>query len=120
LDKEDGKRKYAALKLERNKINLMPLNWTIVHPIDEESPFYGKSKNYLLASDAEIIMLLKAFDESFSQVVYDKKSFRADEFVWGAKFVSIIEDTGEGMLHLNIDKIDKYEEVSLNSPLVNS
>ncbi len=119
LDKEEGKRKYMALTLERNKINLMPLSWTVVHPIDEDSPFYGKTKSFLIESDAEILVLLKAFDESFSQIVYDKKSFRADEFVWGAKFVSIINDTGEGMLHLDIDKIDKYEEVSLNSPLVN-
>ncbi len=120
LNKETNKREYDGLNLERKSINLMPLSWTIVHPIDEESPLYGKNMQQLLSTDTEIIILIKAFDESFSQIVYDKRSYRADEFVYGAKFISIIKDTGEGMVQLDIDNIDRYEEVSLNSPLVNA
>jgi len=119
INKETGKRDYESLNLERKKINLMPLSWTVVHPIDEESPFFKYSKDFLLDNDAEIIVLLKAFDESFSQVVYDKRSYRADEFVWGAKFKTIIRDTGEGAVHLDIQNIDEFDKVSLNSPILN-
>jgi inward rectifier potassium channel len=117
LNKETNKRDYAKLPLEIEKINFMPLSWTIVHPIDEASPFWGKDKSYFADQDGEIIILVKAFDESFSQVVYDRRSYRVSEFVWGAKFVSAIENRPGGIVYLNIDGIDKFEEVSLNSPL---
>jgi len=116
LNKETNKRDYAALTLEIKKINFMPLSWTIVHPIDETSPFWGKDKSYFADQDGEIIILVKAFDESFSQTVYDRKSYRVDEFIWGAKFISDTEISEGGVVHLNIDAIDKFKEVSLNSP----
>ena len=120
VNKKIEKREYYPLTLERNKINMLPLNWTVVHPIDDESPLNGLNEKQLIDMDAEIIILLKAFDESFSQTVYDKKSYRADEFVWGAKFRSIINDSSEGSIHLNIHELDKYDEVSLNMQVENS
>ena len=38
-----GRREFKVLKLERDKVMLFPLTWTIVHPIDADSPLYGKS-----------------------------------------------------------------------------
>ncbi|MEL7530995.1 MAG: ion channel, partial [Bacteroidota bacterium] len=37
---EEGvdKMKFYNLELERNHVNLFPLTWTIVHPVDKESP----------------------------------------------------------------------------------
>ena len=40
-------RKYALLKLERDRVFLFPLSWTIVHPLNEESPFYTKGEEEL-------------------------------------------------------------------------
>ena len=40
---EDGRsvRKFDVLELERRKVAFFPLAWTVVHPIDENSPLYG-------------------------------------------------------------------------------
>src|SRR5271165_3213848 len=45
VDRTNGelKRKFIVLPLERPQIYFFALTWTIVHPIDAESPFYGKS-----------------------------------------------------------------------------
>ncbi len=34
-------RKYDSLNLERSNAFMFPLNWTIVHPIDEKSPMWN-------------------------------------------------------------------------------
>jgi len=36
------RRNYANLNLEREKVFLFPLNWTIVNPITKDSPLYKK------------------------------------------------------------------------------
>lgn len=115
LNKETNKREYANLPLELKKINFMPLGWTLVHAIDEASPFWGKGASYFADQDAELIVLVKAFEESFSQVVYSRASYRVEEIVWGAKFVSMMENRSGGIVHLDVDALDKFQEVSLNS-----
>ena len=39
----DGSARITLLKLEREKVIFFPLTWTVVHPIDRESPLYGKT-----------------------------------------------------------------------------
>jgi inward rectifier potassium channel len=38
---ETAQFKFYQLPLERNRIDSLPMNWTIVHPINEDSPLYG-------------------------------------------------------------------------------
>jgi len=104
-DKEHKIRQYLPLHLERKRLSLFPMNWTIVHPIDEESPLYGISKEELLERGAEFIILLKAFDESFSQTIYSRHSYIANELVWGQKFANMVSLSENGMRVLHIDKL---------------
>ena len=43
IDGGKPKRKYQQLQLERTQVLFLPLTWTVVHPIDENSPLYGKT-----------------------------------------------------------------------------
>src|SRR5207302_1316528 len=45
VDRSSGKpeRKFQFLTLERNTVLLFPLTWTIVHPIDRDSPLFAKT-----------------------------------------------------------------------------
>ena len=104
-------RRFFNLKLEISKINFFPLSWTIVHPINEESPLYGLTEQEVLDLDAELIILLKGFDDAFSQTVYSRNSYKCHEFIWGAKFKSMFELGKESILHL--DKINEFEPVAL-------
>src|SRR5579871_4506735 len=58
-------RKYAALTLERPRVYFFPLTWTVVHPIDESSPLFGKTAAELERLQAKVLILLKGFDETF-------------------------------------------------------
>ncbi len=84
-------RRFHELKLERHRVEFFPLAWTIVHPIDEQSPLYGYTPEQLDQSDAEFIVLLTGMDETASQVVHTQSSYKHEEIVWNAKFANIYE-----------------------------
>jgi inward rectifier potassium channel len=111
----DGKRRgFAPLKLERPRVVFFPLAWTIVHPIDEESPLHGLSRDDLARSDAEFLVLLTGFDETFSQTVHTRSSYKVDEVVWGARFTNLFNPPGEdGLLSIDIARLDEIETTPL-------
>lgn len=93
FEERDGRvvRRFHALPLERHKVTFFPLSWTLVHPIDGESPLHGLTREELLGCDAEILVLLTGIDETFSQTVHARSSYKADEVVWNAAFENIFE-----------------------------
>jgi inward rectifier potassium channel len=116
FENADGNRirKYHALQLEREKVVFFPLTWTIVHPIDENSPMFGLSREDLIANDAEFLILLTGIDETFSQTVHARSSYRADEVVWGAKFVNVYKYDHDGhILGVDMDRFHSFERAQL-------
>ncbi len=107
VEGEPGQRKrdYKVLKLERHNVYFFPLTWTIVHPIDEHSPLHGKTAADLHALQAEILILIKGFDDTFSQTVHSRYSYRYDEIVWGARFAPAFDVDAAGDIVLEVDKV---------------
>jgi inward rectifier potassium channel len=105
------KRNFQTLPLERDTVDFLALTWTIVHPIDEASPLFGKTKEDLEQKQAEIIILIKGFDETFSQGVRARYSYRFDEIAWYAKFTPAFDFDGSGNMVLNINKVGSYTPV---------
>lgn len=110
-------RSYYPLNLERKKINLFPLSWTLVHPIDENSPIYGMSEQDMIDQEVELFILVKAFDDSFSQTVYSRTSYLGKEIIWGAKFIPMFSLQADSSTNLDMRLIDAIEHVAL-PPLV--
>lgn len=115
LEDTDGVsvRKYYNLKLEYPQINMFPSVWTVNHPIDENSPMFGITHDTLMKGEAEIMILLKGYDDTFSQDVHTRFSYRADEIVWGAKFVNLFGKEDDGIPTIAVDRIDEYEKAEL-------
>jgi inward rectifier potassium channel len=114
LKKEkDGTRSFLQIKLERDRIALFPLSWTIVHPIDEESPFWNLDEKEFYETDPEFFVIIKAFDDTFSQTVYSRRSYVATEIKWGQKFETMIEFMPDGTRKLHIDKINLSAKTEL-------
>ncbi len=91
-------RRYYPLSLERESVVFFPLSWTIVHVIDKDSPLFGVTEEELCASGAEFLILLTGMDETFSQVVNARSSYRANEVIWDAKFTDIFVYDPEGRM----------------------
>jgi inward rectifier potassium channel len=111
-DPETKKREFDQLKLEVNKISFLALSWTIVHPIDENSPIYGLTAKDLMERDAEFMILIKAINDTFSQTVYSRYSYKASDIVEKAKFKPLPQDADRnGRIVITVTDIHKYDIV---------
>jgi len=114
LEKANGVsiRKFYDLGLERHRVVFFALSWTIVHPINQDSPMWGLTQSDLLDADAEILILLTGTDETISQTVHSRSSYKADEIIWGAKFTNMFMRTeADGIIGMNLDRIHDIEVV---------
>ena len=114
LEQVDGTsvRKFYDLELERQHVVFFTLSWTVVHPIDPSSPIWGFTKQDLLDADAEVLILLTGTDETLSQTVHSRSSYKAHEIVWGAKFSNMFLRTeAAGIIGMNLNRIHDIEIV---------
>jgi inward rectifier potassium channel len=87
-----------------------------VHPIDEHSPLYGKTADDLDRLQAEILILIKGFDDTFSQTVHSRYSYRYDEIVWGARFAPSFDVDEAGAIVLEVDQVGALAAVEALNP----
>jgi len=106
-------RRFRPMELELSSINFFPLTWTINHPINENSPIYGMNYNDLKDVQAEFLVILNGFDDTFSQTVHKHFSYTVDELVYGAKFVSVFVENRSGVVVQDINKLNDYELVDI-------
>ena len=106
-------RRYRLLPLERNKVTFFPLTWTVVHPIDEDSPLAGKTRDDLLGEQAEILVLLTGVDETYEQTVHARTSYRADEIIWNARFRPVFRgESPSHLLSVDVSRLHDVEKLS--------
>ena len=105
-------RKFYDLDLERRRVVFFALSWTVVHPIDSNSPMWGLTQQDLVDSDAEFLILLIGTDETASQTVHSRSSYKWDEVVWGAKFANMfLRNDADGIIGMDLDRIHDIEMV---------
>jgi len=81
------------------------MTWTIVHPIDEASPLWGKSADDLERLQAEVLILIRGYDDSFTQVVNSRYSYRWNEVEWSARFIPAFDVSPAGDMVLDLGRI---------------
>jgi inward rectifier potassium channel len=108
---EQVSRKFYNLDLETSSITFFPLSWTIVHPLQGTSPIKNIGIEELVKRKAEILILLKGFDETFGQNIRLRFSYTADEIVSNAKFIRNFEVTKNGQIELDIEAVHSFEKL---------
>ncbi|MCU1349275.1 MAG: channel, inward rectifier [Acidobacteria bacterium] len=110
-------REFLPLKLERDRVVLFPLTWTIVHPIDPDSPLRGMIPADFGQCDSEFLVLLNGYDETSAQTVHTRSSYKGDEVVWGGKFRSMFNPPKEdGTISVDVRKLSDFDRVELPVP----
>jgi inward rectifier potassium channel len=87
------------------------LPWTIVHQIDEDSPLWGKTENDLKELEAELLVMIKGFDDSFSQTVITRNSYKYNEIDWDVKFVRAFATDETGETIVDLEKLSSTEKI---------
>lgn len=111
VDSNTGKikRQFSRLDFEIDSLNYFPLPWTLVHAFKDDSPFNTMSIDELIAAKAEIIVQIKGFDETYSQLVYQRHSYTADEILPKRKFVRNFGINEDGDIEVDIAKVNLSE-----------
>jgi len=100
-----AQRRYELLKLERERVLFLPLTWTVVHPIDQDSPLWGKTADDLGTMQAEFLILIEGHDDTFNQTVAARRSYRQDEIRWGDRFAPAFYVDAAGDPVVEVDKV---------------
>ena len=108
-------RRYYPLDLERSGVVFLPLTWTVVHPINRNSPMYGETPESLRQSQAEVLVLLSAFDETFSATVKTRTSYVPDEVLFGYRFANpfVLSAADHNKVAVDMRQFDAVERVQL-------
>lgn len=106
-------RKFYPLQLERDKVSILSMTWTVVHPIDADSPLFKLTKADFDAASVEIIVMIKAFDDTFSQNVHSRSSYKPEEMIVGGRFIPATDHNSNGVVSINLAKISEYVLVNL-------
>ena len=103
-----GNKTFRTVNLELNKIVLFPLNWTLVHIINDSSPISGFSFEDIVNQELEILVFLRGYDDTYNQQVHSMRSYLAKEIIWNAKFEPMFE-VKNGQMQLYLDKINDFK-----------
>jgi len=101
--------KFYDLSLERRKIDNLPMNWTVVHPINETSPLLGFSEEDLKNADVELYVSIRGFDDVYANLVLKRTSYTYDEIKFNRKFVPMYRESENGRTTiLELQKLNEY------------
>lgn len=107
-------RRFMSLSLERDTITFFPSSWTIVHPVDENSPFYGMNQADFEKSLPEVMILISGFDDTFDQNVYSRYSYSSEEIEWGAKFIKLFGFNNNGQATVDLGNLHTFEKKEID------
>jgi inward rectifier potassium channel len=99
------------LKLIRNKTPLFFLSWTVMHIIDEESPFNNLSLENYKERNLRIVISLKGIDDWSAQTVHTNEIYQYESIVKNKKFIDMVENHPDRSITINLKKLNDLEDV---------
>jgi len=102
-------RRFHDLNLVRSRVPVIRLTWTVMHPIDENSPLYHACAESLRDSETEIVVSLIGLDETLSQTIHTRYSYVADEIKCNAMFEDVIQQRDDGRIAVDYRKFHKVK-----------
>jgi inward rectifier potassium channel len=104
--------KFYDLNLERNHVESLPMNWTVVHPLIPDSPIYDFTREDMKKADLEIYVSVRAFDDVYSNIVQQRTSYTYEEILFGRKFVQMYRESDDGKTTIvELHRIHEHKEV---------
>jgi inward rectifier potassium channel len=105
-------RRLYDLPMTRSSSAMFVLSWTAVHRIVEGSPLFGQTRESLAGSAPEIIVSITGLDETFSQTVHARHTFKLDEIIWGARFADVLVLHPDGSRSVDYMRFDDIELIT--------
>lgn len=113
VEEREGRRvrRFFPLTLERETVMFLPMQWVVVHPIDEASPLWNMTEADAQREEWEVLILMSGIDETFTQAVHARSSYRHDEMVWDAKFQDMYQTNPNGIMQVDARKLSEHRKL---------
>jgi inward rectifier potassium channel len=89
-------RRFHDLKLVRDSTPVFALTWTIMHPIDADSPLRSWLDDQSAPKDSDILIVVSGTDDRTGHTMYGRYAFGAGDLRWNMRFADILGQTGDG------------------------
>jgi inward rectifier potassium channel len=96
--------RFVDLKLDRDQSPFFLLTWTVMHKIDENSPFYGYTQDDFHKKNINLFVSLMGHDETFAQTVHAGWRYSSQQIYFARKFEDVISLDSDGTRIINFNK----------------
>lgn len=102
-------RRFYELPLVRSRTPVFALTWTVMHPINEQSPLWGMTPEKLLEDAAELVVTMTGLDETVAQTIHARHSYLTHEIYWNMRFVDILHRLPDGRRYVDYSYFHEVE-----------
>ena len=99
-------RRAHELKVERGSMPMFLLAWTVIHPIDQDSPLYGLTAENATERFVSLIASFSGVDDAMVQTVHARQIYTPEQVKFGVRFADMLE-TGPGKLIIDHSQLDE-------------
>jgi inward rectifier potassium channel len=99
-------RRMVELPLVRDTSPFFALSWTVMHTIDETSPFSGIGPEDCREQGFQLVALLTGIDGTTSSMVYARHDYTADDILYGHAFDDVVEVSESGVVKIDFRRFD--------------
>lgn len=108
-------RRYYDMPLIRSQNPIFAMTWTVMHPIDENSPLHGMTFDDMVAGRIEILAILTGLDSTFGQTIHARFAYAMEDIRENARFKDIVVELPNGTRQVDLDRISDWEPVPTTS-----
>ena len=107
-------RRFVDLPLERSEAPMLALSWTLIHPIDANSPLHGMTAADMAADEMALIVSINGYDESISSPITARHTYATDAVIFGHEFVDILCELDDGRIALDLTRFHDSKPATSN------
>ena len=97
----DRYRRMLDLPLVRDTSPFFALSWTVMHPIDEASPFNGMGPDDCRSAAAQLVAVLTGIDGTTSSTVYARHGYASADILFDRAFEDVMEVKDDGTVKID-------------------
>jgi inward rectifier potassium channel len=102
----DRYRRMLDLPLLRDSSPFFALSWTVMHPIDEASPFYGMGPDDCRSEATQLVAVLTGIDGTTSSSVYARHGYTASDILFDRAFEDVLTVKEDGTIEIDFRRFD--------------
>ena len=102
-------RRLHDLALVRSSSPMFTMSWTVLHPLDADSPVHGLARGERPPALIGVIVNVMGVDGTMNQTVHKQRVYPVDAIHFGRRFVDMVEIGADGQYTLHYGLLGETE-----------